>query len=67
MHARNAGWRPFAILTGLSIGIWLLSAVHGYIWQMVWLPAIIAAVSWPRRRTTGLGACLHRLRRGGRT
>lgn len=66
MSARNTRWRPFAILTGLAVGIWLLSAVHGYAWQMLWLPAVIAGASWPRGRTGGIGACLRRLQRDGR-
>ena len=46
-------WRLFTIVTGLAVGIWILAAVHGYAWQMVWLPAVIAGASWPRRRTSG--------------
>ena len=53
--------RPYAILTSLSVGIWLLAAVHGYAWQMLWLPAVIAGASWPRGRTSGIGACWRRL------
>jgi hypothetical protein len=54
----------FAIVTGLAVGIWLLSAVHGYGWQTLWLPAVVAGASWPRGRASGIAACAHRFRRG---
>jgi hypothetical protein len=59
MHARYHHWLPFVVLTGLALGIWVLSAVHGYAWQMLWLPAAISGAAWPshvrrkRRRLRG--------------
>jgi hypothetical protein len=64
MRARSTRWRSFVILTGFAVGIWLVAAVHGYAWEMLWLPAVIAGASWPRGRTSRSGACLRRLKRG---
>jgi hypothetical protein len=48
MHARHHRWFPFAIVTAIAIAIWALAALHGYAWQMLWLPAVIAGAAWPR-------------------
>jgi hypothetical protein len=47
MHVGITRWVPFAILAGLALGIWVLSAMEGYAWQMLWLPAVIAGAAWP--------------------
>jgi hypothetical protein len=51
IHTRHHHWLPFAALTALALGIWVVSAAHGYAWQMLWLPAVIAAAAWPTHRT----------------
>lgn len=66
MRARNTHWSLFAILTGLAGAGWLVAALHGYAWEMLWLPAVIAGASWPRGRTGGIGACGRRFQRDGR-
>jgi hypothetical protein len=40
----------FVVLTGLRPWHWVLSAVNGYAWQMLWFPAAIAVAAWPTRR-----------------
>ena len=50
MHLRNTRWLPFAVLTGLALSVWIASAVRGYAWQMLWLPAVIAGAAWPGHR-----------------
>ena len=47
MHAHRHPWIPFALLTVIAVAIWALAAVHGYAWQMLWLPAVIAGAAWP--------------------
>lgn len=57
-------WRPFAVTTGLALTLWALAAAHGYGWEMIWLPAVVAGAAWPRRSTPRLDQC--RTRVGGR-
>lgn len=63
MHAHMKRWAPFVVLTSLALGAWALAAVHGYAWQMIWLPAVVAGAAWPQRTRLALHHCLRRLRR----
>jgi hypothetical protein len=56
-------WLPLAFTTGTAVALWALAAAHGYGWQMIWLPAAVAGVAWPRDRKRTLDHCLRRLRR----
>ena len=66
MHAHRHRWFPSSVLIAIAVAIWALAAFHGYAWQLIWLPAVVAGASWPRSRTGGIGACLRRLQRDGR-
>jgi hypothetical protein len=61
MHHHRSRWLPFALLTGAALAMWALATAHGYGWQLIWLPAVIAGAGWPAHRTT-LARCLQRLR-----
>jgi hypothetical protein len=52
-------WLPVAC-TSAALALWTLAAVHGYAWQMIWLPAAVAGAAWPHHRTRMLGHCLRR-------
>jgi hypothetical protein len=56
-------WLPLAFTTGTAVALLALAAAHGYGWQMIWLPAAVAGVAWPRDRKRTLDHCLRRLRR----
>jgi hypothetical protein len=34
--------------TSAALALWALAAVHGYAWEMIWLPAVVAGAAWPR-------------------
>jgi hypothetical protein len=59
----NKRRRQFASATAAALALWGLAAVHGYAWQLIWLPAAVAATTWPMQRTRTLAQCLRRLRR----
>ena len=51
-------WLPLAFTTGTAVALWALAAAHGYGWQMIWLPAAVAGVAWPRDGKRTLDHCL---------
>lgn len=48
-------WLPFSVLTGAALTLWALAAIRGYGWAMIWLPAVVAGVAWPRERNPANG------------
>ena len=52
------------ISTFAALVLWALTAAHGYAWQTIWLPAVVAGAAWPYRPKRTLDHCLRRLRRG---
>ena len=56
-------WLQFASATAAAIALWALAAVHGYAWQMIWLPAAAAGATWPSHRGRTLALCRRRLGR----
>jgi hypothetical protein len=63
MHVRTNRWLPFVFTTTTALALWGLAAARGYGWQMIWLPAAVAAAAWPRRDKSTFADCLRRLRR----
>ena len=56
-------WLPLAFTTGAALALWAFAAADGHAWELIWLPAVVAGVAWPRPRTRTLDNCLPRLRR----
>lgn len=54
-------WLRFASVTAIAVALWALAAVHGYAWQMIWLPAAAAGAAWPSHGTDTRDQCLRRL------
>jgi hypothetical protein len=49
------------VCTVAALVLRALTAVHGYAWQMIWLPAVVAGAAWPHRHKRVLDRCLRRL------
>lgn len=62
MHRIDKRWM-FLVATAGGVGVWAVAAVHGYGWQMIWLPAVMAGAGWPVGGGTAGTRCLRRLDR----
>jgi hypothetical protein len=63
MRVLGNRWLPLALTTSAALAILALAAAHGYAWQLIWLPAVIAGAAWPGHRKTALEKCLRRRHR----
>ena len=60
----NSKWMPAILAGSMSAIVWSIAAAEGYAFQTIWLPGVVIAAAWPRRRHgTSLTACRARLRR----
>ena len=41
-------WTPLFVSTALAWGVWLVAAVNGHGWELLWLPGVVAGAAWPR-------------------
>lgn len=42
-------WTRLVVSTALAGGVWLLAALNGHGWELLWLPGVVAGAAWPRR------------------
>ena len=61
MRVLGNRWLPFAVTTGGGLAIWALAAAHGYAWQLLWLPAVMAGTTWPASGKRTFKYCVQRL------
>lgn len=48
-------WTPPLVSTALALGVWLLAALNGHGWELLWLPGVVAGAAWPRGDARGKG------------
>jgi hypothetical protein len=41
-------WTPLVVSSVLAWGVWVLAALNGHGWELLWLPGVMAGAAWPR-------------------